>query len=772
MKVFFLKTVRSGGFIAFSIGFLLYITVNLPIIINDGGILTFGDDYNTQTIPFSYHIRDCLLSGEVVWDWSTGLGEQFLSSYAFYNLFSPFSLIYMIVPRNIIIYALTYVTALKYAIGSMAAYFYAKRFIKNKHFAVVAGIIYMFSSFSAYNVIFHFVDVIALFPLLLIALEELCVNKRRCVFALTVAFMALLNYYFFFGQVIFCIIYYFVRLIDKDFKGNIKQFMSVATEAVIGFAMTAVFLLPVFLQLSGNAKATNTISISDALFYNNLFDYLKIIQSAFMVPDGFYFISLFPDNETFYPFGNLGASVAAYIPLFSAAGVTSYIATKKKNWKSILILVCLVFAFIPVLNQSFSAFNAGYYARWFYMPILIAVIMSTKALEDRISFKPGIVSCGTVLGGLIIYQLCVNTSEMIPRFTYRGYVNIYQNILHFGVTALSLIILIIVVKSKRDKEFIPKLYIFTIISCFITFGVMTHYIYSSPPDSDIVIECISADKSFSDAYKNGDRVSLSTDNVTQIWGLNSVKHFNSLRDNGFEQFLTDSGLRYKSGVYDDITFYTNALADLTSVKYYFLFDGTNKFKNEDIVDHVGSYYVYENPNHIPMGFTYDSTISREAFLNIEDTELRQKTYLKALIVEDPAVFSDILTSIDEQAGKEISDSEYEQLISDRREGSSYFCEKTSNGLTAKIKLEKENIVFFSASYNENWSAYVDGNETKVYNVNNGLIGVRVPVGDHEIKLTYTVRGIDTGIIITLCAVSALVIYAFITLRKGKKDNVS
>ena len=157
-----------------------------------------------------------------------------------------------------------FVTAVKYGTGSCLAYFYASRFLKNKHYAVIAGVIYMFSSFSGYNVIFHFSDVIALFPLLLIAVEELCVNNRRCVFALTVCFMALLNYYFFAGQAVFCVIYFFVRFFDRRFVNTLKKLLSVAFEAVTGFAMSAVFMLPVLFYLSASSKATGMISLSDA----------------------------------------------------------------------------------------------------------------------------------------------------------------------------------------------------------------------------------------------------------------------------------------------------------------------------------------------------------------------------------------------------------------------------------------------------------------------------------------------------------------------------
>lgn len=95
-------------------------------------------------------------------------------------------------------------------------------------------------------------------------------------------------------------------------------------------------------------------------------------------------------------------------------------------------------------------------------------------------------------------------------------------------------------------------------------------------------------------------------------------------------------------------------------------------------------------------------------MSIEDKKLKHLTYLKALIVSDTAGFSDILTDISDTAGEKITDDEYKRLIEDRRRSAAFSCEKTSNGLTAQIELEKENVVFFSVSYNEGWSAYVDG----------------------------------------------------------------
>ncbi len=82
-------------------------------------------------------------------------------------------------------------------------------------------------------------------------------------------------------------------------------------------------------------------------------------------------------------------------------------------------------------------------------------------------------------------------------------------------------------------------------------------------------------------------------------------------------------------------------------------------------------------------------------------------------------------------------------------------------------------MFFSVSYNEGWSAYVDGEKTDVYNVNNGCVGVRVHEGRHEIRLCYTVKGFNEGIAITAVSSGILILYAAVCgiRRKNGKAEV-
>lgn len=47
-------------------------------------------------------------------------------------------------------------------------------------------------------------------------------------------------------------------------------------------------------------------------------------------------------------------------------------------------------AFVPLLNSLFSMANTEYYARWFYMPILMLCLATVISLEQvQVTFKSG-----------------------------------------------------------------------------------------------------------------------------------------------------------------------------------------------------------------------------------------------------------------------------------------------------------------------------------------------------------------------------------------------
>lgn len=71
-----------------------------------------------------------------------------------------------------------------------------------------------------------------------------------------------------------------------------------------------------------------------------------------------------------------------------------------------------------------------------------------------------------------------------------------------------------------------------------------------------------------------------------------------------------------------------------------------------------------------------------------------------------------------------------------------------------IQADKNGVIFFSTFYDKGIHFMVDGKETKVYNLD-GMTGVPIEKGMHEIQMSYTVSGLKAGVIISVLSLVLL-----------------
>ena len=62
----------------------------VPYMFFDNGYFLFYGDYNVQQIPFYQNCHAAIKSGNIGWSFTTDLGSDFIGSYTFYLLGSPF----------------------------------------------------------------------------------------------------------------------------------------------------------------------------------------------------------------------------------------------------------------------------------------------------------------------------------------------------------------------------------------------------------------------------------------------------------------------------------------------------------------------------------------------------------------------------------------------------------------------------------------------------------------------------------------------------------
>lgn len=130
-------------FLALGVAFLFFI----PFILSEEGYFLFYGDFNVQQIPFYQMCHEKVRSGQIFWDWNTDLGANFIGSYSFYLLGSPFFWLTLPFPNWMVPHLMGPLLILKFGCAAFTAYFYLRRFTKTPNAAMLGGLLYAFSGF-------------------------------------------------------------------------------------------------------------------------------------------------------------------------------------------------------------------------------------------------------------------------------------------------------------------------------------------------------------------------------------------------------------------------------------------------------------------------------------------------------------------------------------------------------------------------------------------------------------------------------------------------
>ena len=773
--------------ISFAAGLVIFIFCAVPLMYDTGGIFLYYGDFNCQTVPFLYKMTGDISSFQIPqYDFSAGTGLDYLEAYTFYNLFSPFTLLASLIPNSVMIYAVSGLIALKLGCCAMFAYMYASRFCRDDGYAVTGALLYTYSGYTIVTFLFHYLDALVFFPLLLYALETAVTEKRRGLFGIAAAVCALTNYYIFAAEVIFIIIYFLVRLTDSNFRIGIKDFLLLGAESVLGVMCAGIALVPAAYSVLNSTRMGDSYSLSNVLqmlVYESAWRYPRIVQSIFMAPDIQGYTNFFPDFKGAYPYGSRWSSQALYLPVFGMSGVIAFICANKKSWQTKLAAICTVMMFIPVLNSIFSMGSTVYYARWMFAPSLIFAVMTACAMErEPKHFKTGLIINGGVVLAIALFRIFVPIEKLTLWQSGATY-NMVQSIVQLAVTAAGLAVSAAVLfKMKRDESYSQKVIVLVCAMIFVYAEGTFIFGMADNDDTDYIVHSYTV-KPETEETTQGHR--LASDafllNYHIFWERDSVYLFNSAQPESigrfYEAFETYSGsvpsnyelctlcsvkeliVYNDDGIYADTTKMENPSRG---------FDKRHSFKG------IQDYYaVYENPDYIPMGFCYDYCISEEDFLAL-DLETRERLVLKAMVVKDTSAVSDYLEIIPKEKIFHLSDEEFSEECNKRRAETAHTYSYDGDTAKAEITLSQPELVFFSITHSDNFTAYVDGEKTDIINANFGFMAVPVSEGTHTVELVYHSKQRDIGMILTAAGFAGLAVYiaaVYIYKRKHKSQEV-
>jgi hypothetical protein len=736
-------------------------------------------DYNVQQIAFYKLAHQAVRSGDVFWSWTTDLGANFIGSYSFYLLFSPFFWLTLPFPTSWVPYLMGPLLILKTACASLTGYLYIKRFVKNTDWAVVGAICYSFSGFMIFNVFFnHFHEACVFFPLLLVSLEELVQHNRRGFFAAMVALNAMVNYWFFIGEVVFVILYVIVRIITGGWGCTVKKFFLIALESVTGVLLACVTLIPSVLAIVGNPRTGTSELLTGQLMWiwgwNQRLP--AIIQSFFFPPE-------LPSAPTFFPeMGAKWSSLSAWLPLFSCVGVIAFCRAKEKNFHKRMIILSMILSLVPIFNSIFVLFNDSYYARWFYMPILMMCVATASALEERETplmhrgWKSGLRWCG---GFVAVFILAIGFTPVRDGDTITF--GLYGDKARFWFLSLTAVLcllltgLLVLGLSKKRFFYRVTCVFLSVVAVGYSLGLIGSGKHSREYDLNYL----------ETAVEGGDKVTVEvdepfarsdfyecSDNLGMHWGLPNIQCFHSVVPASVMTFYPSLGIKRDVSSKPSTSYRT--LRDLLSVRWLFIpedEDDQEPMDNFSFYDFQNGYYIYENDYYLPMGFCYDTAVTADTLEDLSG-ELKSRYLMHALILSEDAIErnADILTvedSIDYDVfDVDTSDDVYESDWEKRSATAAQSFSRDNTGFTVETSGSSDRMMFFSVPYDDGWSCEINGEPVRIECADYGLMAVRVPAGEATVRFTYRTPGLLEGFALTMVGLILLCIQLIISALFG------
>ncbi len=747
--------------------------VLLPTLISNKGNLYLIGDHMTQQIPFIIESRRMFLSGEPYWSWNTFLGANFLGTYSFYVYGSPFFWPLLAFSEKNLAIGISIMFMLKHITSALFAYLYLKRHIKNPKFAVVGGILYAFSSFTMDSTYYyHFLDVVAFFPLLLYFIDEVLENRKSIGLVFIVMLCAVTNYYFFIATSIFVLIYLIFRIkYSQVYK--INDFIRCSVFYIVGAFASMIVLLPSALCMLETTKATNsytTILNGLYLFFIQIFEMLKGIVFA-------------SEGVLGSASGILVAnfcSNAGYIIFFGAVFIFSAFQIKSSSWDFKLFKFIFIISFIPFANGIFSLFTNINYTRWWYAFTIISILVSLKVIEffqnnhelslkyTRRSAKAIILISGItvilplVLKFLLVYVFkgseniinssldktilsAINDSELFKPFTLKAFC-------YIGVFLLMALINYITLYFFIKKKWIYNTKKVLICVCVLCFATYSFYLINETNAFNSKLSTYQgADVSDNEHVEYESRIENKglMSNYSMIANKPAINTFNSVKSHATTHFAQIVGYEISEAPTTKAHFNTEAIQAVLGISHI------NKNGNK-----------IKAPYHVPMGYSYDYYVLDNGLKFSKDIKVNNKrieTMVSACFIDEQTAIK--LRNIVKPLNIKIN---WKQRIEELNKATPAKIKMTGSGFKATVHGEKERLIYFSVPNDSGWKAYLNGKEVEIYTINGGMMGVIAPSGKASFEFKFITPGLRLGALITIITLLGSSCYYIFSTYKSKK----
>lgn len=366
IKMFRTKNINKNFWFSV-IGAPILVAVILLIVYCVKGVYPFGSrnisyyDMAQSIIPLYYHTYDVLHgTKDLFWDWYSGAGVSVIDTVGNFVL-SPFNLFFFFVKRDMLLEAMSFFLILKISTCAGTMSFYFKKTYSNVewYWSILAGVLYASGGFVLqYYSNIHFLDIVALFPLIIYFADKLLHQEKVMGYCILMAMGFVINIYLMVMVCIYLVVYSMgkIRAMEKDARKSRSVLLGLAT--LVAGALSAVISVPTIIALLQSTRAEVSQIISSSYLLSTVLDYSR-------------------ENKMFMLYGcELTVSVLVIMLLFRWKVLKKLLVTMR------LLILMILPIFFEMINQFWHV--GGYVAfpmRFGYMLTFTGLILLGEILQ-------------------------------------------------------------------------------------------------------------------------------------------------------------------------------------------------------------------------------------------------------------------------------------------------------------------------------------------------------------------------------------------------------
>lgn len=225
------------------------------------GIFPFGSksiayaDIGQMYVPLFYHIWDVLHGlKDPFFDWYSGTGMNMISL----DVFSPFNLFFLFVPRDTILESMSFFLALKVFVTSVTCHIFINKVFNNINagYKIAFSVLFSMSGYVLqYYTNIKWLEIMAVFPLLMLGFYYLMKKEKIILYTICVALTMIISFYLSIQVLIFMLLtggLYITLMVKKEQRKNRSFYLALGT--IIGMGLSMFKSLTLFFLIIGSSR--------------------------------------------------------------------------------------------------------------------------------------------------------------------------------------------------------------------------------------------------------------------------------------------------------------------------------------------------------------------------------------------------------------------------------------------------------------------------------------------------------------------------------------